>query len=188
MDRQLFVSPHQNMGVSLKTLLLLRHAKSSWDEPFRSDHDRPLAKRGRKAAPLMGMFMAETDLVPDLVLCSTARRAQETWALASDHLGASCQVEILEDLYHASVPSLISMLQEVPDTVNKVLMVGHNPTFEDLAMTLVGSGKGEAERELGQKFPTGALAVIDFPDGGWPEIDMRTGYLREFVKPRSLQP
>ena len=171
----------------MKTLLLLRHAKSSWDEPFLSDHERPLAKRGRKAAPRMGMFMAETDLIPDLVLCSTARRAKETWNLASDHLGDAYQVEILDGLYHASVRSLISMLREVPDSFEKVLMVGHNPTFEDLAMTLVGSGKGEAKREMERKFPTGALAVIDFPEGGWSEIEVGTGHLRDFVKPRSLR-
>jgi len=172
----------------LKTLLLLRHAKSSWDEPFLSDHERPLAKRGQKAAPLMGTFMAERGLIPDLVLCSSARRAQETWEMASGHLGASCQVEILEDLYHASVQSLIAMLREVPSTVDRVLMVGHNPTFEDLAMTLGGSGEGEAEMELRRKFPTGALAVIEFNDRDWSEIERRAGYLREFVKPRSLQP
>jgi phosphohistidine phosphatase len=188
MGGQLFVLPPQSPGEFLKTLLLLRHAKSSWDEPFLSDHERPLARRGQKAAPLMGMFIAEAGLVPDLVLCSSARRAQETWNLASDHIGGPYQVEILDDLYHASVGSLIAMLREVPDALNRVLMVGHNPTFEDLAMTLVGSGSGETERELGRKFPTGALAVIDFPDGGWPEIERGAGYLRDFVKPRSLQP
>lgn len=132
--------------------------------------------------------MAETDLAPDLVLCSSARRAQETWKLASDQIGALCQVEILEDLYHASVQSLISLLQELPDTVDRVLMVGHNPTFEDLAMTLVGSGEGDAEREMERKFPTGALAVIEFPDGAWSEIERGTGHLRDFVKPSSLRP
>jgi phosphohistidine phosphatase len=172
----------------LKTLLLLRHAKSSWDQPLLSDYERPLAKRGRKAAPRMGKFIAKADLAPDLVLCSSARRAQETWNLVSGALGAPCQVVILEDLYDASVQSLISLLREVPDTVDRILMVGHNPTFEDLAMTLVGSGEEEARRDMERKFPTAALAIIDFPDKGWSEIERRSGCLREFVKPKDLQP
>jgi phosphohistidine phosphatase len=135
----------------------------------------------------MGRFIAEADLDPDLVLCSSARRAQETWNKVSGQIGSLPQVEIREDLYHASVPSLISTLQLVPDTVERVLMVGHNPTFEDLAMTLVGGGNGEARRDLERKFPTAALAVIDFPDRSWSEIERRTGFLREFVKPRSLK-
>lgn len=169
-------------------MLLLRHAKSSWDEPFQTDHERPLARRGRKAAPLMGEFMAEAGLIPDLVLCSSARRARETWELASGPLGSSCPVEILEDLYHASVQSLIAVLREVPQGFDSVLMVGHNPTFEDLATTLVASEGGEAEREMRRKFPTGALAVIDFPETEWAKIEARVGYLRDFVKPRSLRP
>jgi phosphohistidine phosphatase len=131
--------------------------------------------------------MAEADLDPDLVLCSSARRAQETWTHVSGHIGSLPQVEIRDDLYHASVQSLISTLHLVPDIIERVLMVGHNPTFEDLAMTLVGSGKVEARRDMERKFPTAALAVIDFPERSWSEIERRTGFLRDFVKPRSLE-
>ena len=134
----------------------------------------------------MGRFIVEADLDPDLVLCSSARRAQETWSHVSDQWPSLPQIEVRDDLYHASVQSLISILQEVPGTIDRVLMVGHNPTFEDLAMTLVGGGNAEGRRDMERKFPTAALAVIDFPHGHWSEIERHSGVLRDFVKPRSL--
>ena len=131
--------------------------------------------------------MAQADLEPDLVLCSSARRAQDTWNRVSKKLASLPEVEVRDDLYDASVQSLMSILQEVPDTIHRVLMVGHNPTFEDLARNLVGDGEVEARREMELKFPTGALAVIDFPSGNWSQVEGRSGFLRAFVKPRSLR-
>jgi len=171
----------------MKTVFLLRHAKSSWDQPTLPDPARPLSSRGRKAAPRVGAYMARNDLIPDRVLCSTARRAVETWDLVSEYLEDPIQVEIREDLYHASPGSLLAILQGLPDTEDSVLFVGHNPTFEDLALALAGAGRGESLAELGRKYPTGALAVFDFPVGAWSEVREGEGYLREFIRPRTLE-
>ncbi|MFH1763598.1 MAG: histidine phosphatase family protein [Gemmatimonadota bacterium] len=169
-------------------MLLLRHAKSSWDQPHLPDPLRPLTPRGRKAAPRMGVYMARNGLIPNRVLCSPARRAVETWEMVSTHLEDSVQVEITEDLYDASPGGLLAILKQLPDEEDIVLLVGHNPTVEELASALAGSGRTESLAELARKFPTGALAVIDFSGGSWSEVGEGTGYLRDFVLPRSLKP
>ena len=171
----------------MKTVLLLRHAKSSWDQLNLPDPLRPLAPRGRKAAPRIGSYMAENKLIPNMVLCSTARRAEETWQLVSDHLGDGIQVQMRDDIYHASPRRLMDLIQILPKTVDTVLLVGHNPTFEDLALTLAGSGQEEGLESMARKYPTGALAVIDFSVADWSQIRAGEGYLRDFVRPRSLQ-
>jgi phosphohistidine phosphatase len=135
----------------------------------------------------MGAYMARAGLIPDRVLCSTARRAVETWELVSEHIPDVVEVEIREDLYHASPRSLLACLQELPNREKTVLFVGHNPTFEDLALALAGAGQAEPLAELGRKFPTGALAVFDFPLTPWSEVREGTGYLRDFIRPRSLK-
>ena len=170
----------------MKTVLLLRHAKSSWDQPHLSDPLRPLAPRGLKAAPLVGAYMAENGISPNRVLCSPARRAVETWDLVSEYMEDSIRVEIREDLYHASPGDLLAILQELPDTEDTVLFVGHNPTFEELALALAGAGRTESLAELGRKYPTGALAVFDFSVDAWSEIGEGTGFLRDFIRPRTL--
>jgi phosphohistidine phosphatase len=136
----------------------------------------------------MGAFMANAGLLPDRVLCSTARRAVETWDLVAEHLGGSSEVELRDDLYHASAWSLLPILQGLPNSEDVVLLVGHNPTFEDLALTLAGAGAPECLTELNRKYPTGALAVIDFSVGRWQELRAGEGFLRDFVRPRTLEP
>jgi len=172
---------------SLKTILLLRHAKSSWDQPHLPDPLRPLAPRGREAAPLIGAYMARNGMVPNRVLCSPARRATETWELVSEQMDESILVEIRDELYHASSSCLLSILRELPDTEKAVLFVGHNPAFEELASVLATSGPVEALAELSRKFPTGALAVFDFSVSTWSEVREGTGSLRDFVRPRTLK-
>lgn len=171
----------------MKTVLLLRHAKSSWDQPNLPDPLRPLAPRGRKAAPRIGAYLAEKKLIPDMVLCSTARRAEETWQLVSEHLGEEILVQMRDDLYHASPLRLLGLIQVLPRTVEVVLLIGHNPTFEDLGLTLAASGQEEGLEEMARKYPTGALAVIDFPVSDWGHIEAGGGYLRDFVRPRHLK-
>lgn len=177
-----------NRETLLKTVLLLRHAKSSWDQPHLPDSLRPLAPRGSKAAPRVGAYMAEKGIFPERVLCSNARRAVETWKLVSQHLGGPMEVEVREDIYHASPGSILSILRDLPDSEGSVLLVGHNPTFEILASLLAGDGEAEARASLGRKFPTGALAVLDFPAQRWSDLSERSGYLRAFVRPRDLEP
>lgn len=172
----------------MKTVLLLRHAKSSWDHPQLTDHQRPLAKRGIKASPRIGRFIADSDLDPDRVLCSTARRAAETWELVAKELDKHPTVEFRTDLYHATTGCLVDIIRELPDEEDRVLLVGHNPTFEDLAIRLAGDGDPEARAELRRKYPTGALAVLDFPVHSWTQVSPAQGFLRSFTKPRSLAP
>lgn len=164
-------------------LLLLRHAKSSWPAGV-SDRDRPLARRGHEAAALMGRYLKEHGLSPDLVLVSPARRARETWELVAPFLDGT---DAREDgrIYEAPVGRLLEVLAGVAAPVRNVLMVGHNPGFEDLAALLIGAGSESDLHRLGRKFPTAGLAVIDLPDE-WQAIEPRTGRLDRFVTPKSL--
>ncbi|MCJ7630218.1 MAG: histidine phosphatase family protein [Longimicrobiales bacterium] len=172
----------------MKTVLLLRHAKSSWDQPHLPDSLRPLDPRGRRAAPRMGDYMSRNGLIPNRVLCSPARRAVETWELISTYLGDSVRFEITQDLYDASPGGLLAILQHLPHEEDTVLLVGHNPTFEELASALAGGGRTESMAELARKYPTGALAVIDFSVVGWPDVREGAGFLRDFIRPRGLKP
>ena len=172
----------------VKTVLLLRHAKSSWDHPTLTDRLRPLSPRGRKAAPRVGSYMARNGLIPNRVLCSPARRAVETWEMVSEQIDDPVEVEVRDDLYHASPGGLLAILQDLPDTEDSVLLVGHNPTFEELALELAGAGQAEPLMEVGRKYPTGALAIIEFSVDNWSHVREGTGYLRAFIRPRFLEP
>lgn len=171
----------------MKTIYLLRHAKSSWDDPSLPDFHRPLAARGRKAAPRMGAFMARHGHLPDLVLCSAARRAVETWQAVSEVLDDKVEVQVREDIYHASPGDLLDAVRHLSPEVESVLLIGHNPTFEDLALALAGSGEELALEELDRKYPTGAMAILDFPVEDWKDVREGTGWLRAFVRPKDLK-
>ncbi|MFA5900451.1 MAG: histidine phosphatase family protein [Hyphomicrobium sp.] len=172
------------------TLLLLRHAKSSWDDPALADYDRPLAKRGRKSAPLMGAQVAALGLRPDLILCSSAARAKETLALAMPELGTPAPELVYDDaLYMAEPSDLLGVLRKLPPSARKaqtVMIVGHNPGLEDLAEILVGGGDEDAQELLAEKFPTCALAVLTFDADGWSDIGPGTGKLSHFLTPARL--
>jgi phosphohistidine phosphatase len=169
----------------MKMLYLLRHAKSSWDEPALPDFQRPLAERGRKAAPQMGDYLESEGLTPDAVLCSGARRAVETWQSIAPHF-PDARVQIDDTLYMASPDAMLSWLQRLPDDVSSVLMVGHNPGFEELAQQLAGDGKKKALKRIRKKYPTAALAVIQFQTDDWAGIGSASGYLERFVRPKDL--
>jgi phosphohistidine phosphatase len=160
-----------------KTLLLLRHAKSSWDDPALADHDRPLALRGRKAAKLIGGYLRERETPVSLVLCSSAVRTRETLELASP----GGEVEIESGLYGASADELLARLRRVDEGVDSVMLIGHNPAVHDLAVRLA--------REPGElvhgKFPTGALATFAVP-GAWATLEAGQARLTAYVKPREL--
>lgn len=163
-------------------LLLLRHAKSSWDDAARPDHDRPLTKRGRRAADVMGTHLRTRGLVPDLVLCSSSRRTRETL----ERLGlAGAEVAIEERLYAAGEDDLLGRLREVDEGVRSGLLIGHNPGVQDLATELAGPARmGDAAR-IREKFPTGALALFAV-DGAWRDLDRATARLESFTAPRDL--
>ena len=160
-----------------KLLLLLRHAKSSWDDPALADHDRPLAARGRRAAKRIGARL-RTDQTPvELVLCSSARRARET----TDLVAPPGIIKIEDGLYGASAGELLQRLRTVGDDVTSVMLVGHHPAMQELAVALLP----DAGEETIGKFPTGALATLTFP-GPWSSLAARRAELVTFLRPREL--
>ncbi|MFP3944455.1 MAG: SixA phosphatase family protein [Alphaproteobacteria bacterium] len=168
----------------MKRLLILRHAKSSWAEAGLKDRERPLNKRGRRAAPLMGARMARKDYRPEGILCSPAVRTRETLELVQPHLGADIPVRMEPRIYLASGRQLLALLHELPEAWSSALLIGHNPGLEELVRLLREPGKSPCEAPA--KFPTAALAVVDFPVTGWARVDVRMGRLVDLVKPRDI--
>lgn len=166
-------------------LLLARHAKSSWDDPSLRDHDRPLNPRGRGDAPRMGAALRESDLVPDLVYSSTSARTRETWAGLSEGMGVSPEIEFLPELYLASPGTMLAAVQSAPRSAGTLMILAHNPGTHALAVALAARGDPEALGAMRAKFPTGAVAVLDFPGPDWRDVD-GDGVLVSFLRPRAL--
>jgi len=166
-------------------LWLLRHAKSSWDDPELEDRDRPLAPRGERAADGMRDYLDAEGIRPDLVVCSSALRTRQTLARVLPGLGHELEISIERSCYTFDATDLLERLRRVPDGVGSVMLIGHNPAIEELAVGLCGRG-GRLDR-LTQKYPTGGLAEIDLPRGGWHEVGDRTGELTRFVIPRDIE-
>lgn len=170
----------------MPTLHLLRHAKSSWGEPGLADHDRPLSDRGRRAAAVMAVHIRKAGIAPDLVMCSNARRTVETLAAIRHSLPRTAGVETTPELYEADASSLLDRLRAAPATVATLMLIGHNPGLEVLAGQLAGeAGDPEARQALGRKFPTGALATLEF-EGEWRDLAWGAARLTAFVAPRDL--
>lgn len=167
-------------------LLLLRHAKSSWDEPGLADHDRELAPRGRKAAPRMGKLLAKQRLVPDLVLCSTAVRTRQTLELVVAELPAAPPVTFLKSLYLAAPGRLLEIVRRQEPACRRLLVVGHNPGMHSFAQRLVGKGPAEARERLAEKLPTAVLAQIRFDAESWAAVEPGAGELVGFWRPKEL--
>jgi phosphohistidine phosphatase len=149
------------------------------------DVDRPLSARGRKAAVLMGDYIDDEELLPDLVLVSPARRARETWSLVQPALGP-VTMRHEPRVYDAPAARLLSIIQELDPMAETVLIIGHNPGCEDLARLLASHGDGEALSRMRQKYPTAGLAVIDCDCPGWANVKARGGKLERFVTPKFL--
>jgi phosphohistidine phosphatase len=164
---------------------LLRHAKSSWDDPGLPDHDRPLAPRGRRAAERMGRHVAAAGVAPDLVLCSSATRAVATWEEIRSGLPPGTPVEVSAELYEAGAASLLHRLNLLPETVGSVLIIGHNPAIEGLAIGLTSAGSAAAIDRVKTKYPTGALATLVI-DAAWPDLAWESARLEGFVVPKEL--
>jgi len=168
------------------TLLLLRHAKSSWDDPALEDFARPLSPRGEAAAPRMGAYIAEHDLAPELILCSPAVRARQTLDLVLPHLPGDPTVVYEESLYLAAPSVLLARLRRVEGKVRRVMIVGHDPGMQGLALELAGEGDSRLMQALAGKFPTAGLAVIRFRAREWSRISPGKGRIDAFVTPRML--
>ncbi|HWA49351.1 MAG TPA: histidine phosphatase family protein [Dongiaceae bacterium] len=170
-----------------KRLILLRHAKSAWDNQDIADFDRPLSPRGRKAAPVMGAYLARKNYVPDLVLCSSAKRASETLDLTIAGWPKQPVVRRLKSLYLAMPREMLKRLQTAGSEFATVMLVGHNPGIADLANWLSNEGDAAARGALARKFPTGAAAVIDFDVEDWKDVDAETGRLIDFATPKQIE-
>lgn len=171
----------------MRKLFLLRHAKSSWDDPSSEDFDRPLNGRGRKDAKRMGRYMAEQGFRPGIALVSAAARTVATWELIEPHL-EGVPVAIEEELYEAGKSRLLDRLRRMDEHMDSVLLVGHNPGIGRLAEVLVDHhGDPALLAELAAKFPTGALAEIGLDIGHWGELEAGRGRLLSFVRPKDLE-
>jgi phosphohistidine phosphatase len=168
----------------MKKLFLLRHAKSSHDDSTLSDHDRPLASRGRRAAKAMGVHLREHRVEPALILCSSAVRARQTLDGIAPGLRGSPEVRVESELYELSAAGLLVRLERIPAAVPSTMVIGHNPAIERLALDLASGGPDLAK--LARKYPTGALAILEF-GGAWSDLDADGARLVGFVKPRDLE-
>ena len=168
-----------------RRLVLLRHAKSSWKTAGLADHDRPLAPRGSRAVAALRRHVAGAHLAPDLVLCSTARRAVDTWEGIAPACPPGTPVEFVPELYGATAAGLMRRLSQLPAATGCVLVVGHNPGLEDLADGLAGSGPVDLMGRLHTKFPTGALVTLAVP-GPWANLRWNMAELAGYVVPREL--
>ncbi len=170
----------------MRRLMLLRHAKSDWPEGV-DDHERPLAKRGKQASPLMGIYMAEEGLLPDLVITSTARRARETWELVRAAFARDIAQNREPRFYDAPALNIMDIIKKTRPDVHVLLLVGHNPGFHELALRFIGEARQSDLLRLQQKYPTAGLVVIDFDVESWTDIGEDLGQLQRFVTPKSLQ-
>lgn len=170
----------------MKTLYLLRHAKSSWDSPNGGDHERPLTPRGEMAARAVGVHLAEREARIDLVLCSTARRAVDTMNLVLESLTSRPVVEQERGLYLCGARVLLERLRDAPDDANSVMLVAHNPDLHELAARLCGEASEADEAALSQDYPAGALTVFSFSVSHWHDVAPGRGRLTEYVLPRKL--
>jgi len=173
----------------MKTLTLLRHAKSSWDDSVPRDFDRPLNGKGDRAAVTVGRHLRAQNMAFDHVVSSPAVRCVETlekfWEGYGDELAPTWDKRI----YLASCVTLLDVVQDAPDSADRLLMVGHNPGLEDLVLLLVpDSGENPLRDELEEKFPTASVAEMQFDVQRWADVDARKGVLVRFIRPRDLDP
>jgi phosphohistidine phosphatase len=184
---QALVSDRFLETVCVKTILLLRHAKSAWDDATLQDHDRPLSGRGERAAKAVADHLSSHGPRPDLILCSTATRTRQTLAPLVKALEAPAPPIALEKgLYLASEDALLERLQALPEEVGTVLLIGHNDGIGELAADLAGKGPRDALAALRTKFPTGALATLRLPSGPWSALAPGACELVDFVRPRDI--
>lgn len=175
----------------MKRLLLLRHAKAVPGDAKTDDHERALNGRGQHDAPRMGAEMHHRLYVPDLALCSTARRTLETWERVSPEFDASPGIEFMDALYLASPKTILKLVQSADYGADTLLVLGHNPGLEDCAAALARKPETQGERalleQMRDKFPTCALAVLELDIARWRDLEVGTGALADFIRPKDLE-
>ena len=174
----------------MKRLLLLRHAKTEPAGAGVDDHERALMARGREDAPRLGRYIHKCGYDPELILSSTSVRTMQTVELVTEELPGVARVDYLEALYLAEPDVILAMIRLVPDKMNSLMVVGHNPGLEQIATLLAREPVKRKERDrfdlLEEKFPTAALAVLDFDVERWRDIEPGEGALKDFVRPRDV--
>jgi phosphohistidine phosphatase len=169
----------------VRTLYVLRHAKSDWGDASLRDFDRPLNGRGRKSAKAMGRELRERGLTPDLVLLSPSARTTETLARVEEGFGASFEKVEESSIYLAENEALVALIRNAPAKSERLMIVGHNPGMHELVL-LLANGPRDLREEAAAKFPTGAMAEISFDVGDWSDVTPGSGFIRSFLKPREL--
>src|SRR4029453_4421728 len=164
------------------TLVIVRHAKSSWDFDV-DDHERPLSARGRRDAEALGQLLSPGSLRPDLGLCSTATRTRQTWEYAKAGGATSGEVQYPREIYHAWVPELLAIIREVPDEIRTLLVLGHAPGIPDRVEHICVRSDSPDWIQMDNKFPTSALAIVKVP-GAWSELGKDRAELDSFLVPR----
>jgi phosphohistidine phosphatase len=172
-------------GHMVRTVVLLRHGKSSWSDSTLADIDRPLAPRGERASRKLAKYIRRKRIQPALVLCSPSLRTRQTLEAVEASLGKRCVVEVVPQLYVASEQELLEQLQALPESVSSVMVIGHNPGLHNLALVL--ASRGADLTHLEEKFPTGALATLVVRTEGWAALGPCTAELVDYVVPRQLR-
>ena len=167
-----------------RTVILLRHGKSSWSDSTLADIDRPLAPRGERAARKLAKYVRRRKIRPALVLCSPALRTRQTLEAIEASLGKRCVVEVVPELYAASEQELLERLQALPEPISSVMLVGHNPGLQNLALVL--ASRGPHLPQLEEKFPTGALATLVVRSASWSALRPGEAELVDYVAPGQL--
>jgi phosphohistidine phosphatase len=170
--------------MSMKRVYLLRHAKSSWKDRSLADRDRPLARRGRRAAKAMAGHLEAEEIRPDLVLCSPALRTRETLERIEPAFRGDTEVRVDEGLYGASEAGLFDRLRMLPEEIDSVMLIGHNPGLEELGLGLASEGEGLVR--MREKYPTAALATLELPAERWSDIERGSAALVGYVRPSDL--
>lgn len=170
----------------MKTVYIMRHAKSGWGSAGLDDFDRALSQRGRHAADLMGGYFADNGLVPDRVLVSAAIRTRETWQRLAASAALETEPEVSRKFYLADAGTWLAAIRGTGPEHDAVLMIGHNPGVARLVLNLAGTGDPDSVRELRTGYPTGALAQFTF-EGTWSDVEAGRGRLVRFVRPRTLE-
>ncbi len=171
----------------MRTLLVMRHAKSGWDDPTLGDHERPLNRRGTRDAPRIGRYLATAGLIPEAVLCSDAVRTRATLTLLlAEWPAPPPTISYDPGLYLAEPAAIIEALRRVDPAVQRCMVLAHNPGVHALTLGLTGSGDRRALAEVATRFPTSAVAVIELETDRWSAIKAGAGRLSAFVYPKAL--
>lgn len=168
------------------TLSIVRHAKSSWGTPSLRDIDRPLNTRGKSQAQKLGTFLSDHELLPDLIICSSAKRARQTLKHLKKKWTTDAEIIVEDQLYLASPGTITTLLEELGNQHDHIMIIGHNPGLHMLAMRLAHHGKADDLDVLMEKYPTATLSVIQSDANKWEDIESGSGELKHFITPKNL--